>query len=94
MTLFYLACFDVVDDRTRNRVVKILKEYGERVQKSVFECAGLDEERFLKLKNRVEDCIDNAEDTVRYYAICQGCLKKVEYSGVGDPPQDRSYRVL
>ena len=94
MSVFCLACFDIVDDRSRNRVAKILKEYGERVQKSVFECADLSEERFLKLKNRLEDCIDSSEDTVRYYFLCQGCLKRVEYSGIGEPPQPQSFRVV
>lgn len=92
--MFCLVCFDIVDDPTRNRVGKILKEYGERVQKSVFECSDLSEERFLKLKQRLEDCIDSSEDTVRYYFICQGCLKKVEYSGIGLPPQTADYKVV
>ena len=92
--MFCLVCFDIVDDNTRNRVGKILKEYGQRVQKSVFECSDLNEEKFLKMKNRLEDCIDSSEDTVRYYFVCQGCLKKMEYSGIGEPPQDERYRVI
>lgn len=92
--MFCLVCFDIVDDRTRNRVGKILKEYGERVQKSVFECFDLNEERFVKLKHRLEDCIDNSEDTVRYYSLCRGCIKRVEYSGTGEAPQTESYRVV
>lgn len=39
--MFYLVCFDVVEDRARARVVKALKDYGVRGQKSVFECANL-----------------------------------------------------
>lgn len=92
--MFYLVCFDIVDDRTRSRAAKVLKEYGERVQKSVFECALLTEEKFLKLKNRLEDLIDNAEDTVRYYAVCKGCLEKMEFSGVGEAPDVEKYRVV
>ncbi|HDG96778.1 MAG TPA: CRISPR-associated endonuclease Cas2, partial [Desulfobacterales bacterium] len=53
--MFYLVCFDIVDDRTRQRVVKVLKGYGHRVQKSVFECSKLSEDRYLKLKNKLED---------------------------------------
>ncbi len=34
----YLVCFDIVSDKIRYRVVKCLKTYGQRVQKSVFEC--------------------------------------------------------
>jgi CRISPR-associated protein Cas2 len=32
-----VVCYDVVDDRRRNRIFKLLKDYGRRVQYSVFE---------------------------------------------------------
>lgn len=34
----YVAVYDISDDRERRRVEKVLKGYGFRVQKSVFEC--------------------------------------------------------
>lgn len=34
----YAVCYDITVDRERSRVDKILKGYGFRVQKSVFEC--------------------------------------------------------
>ncbi len=92
--MFCLICFDIVDDRTRARVVKALKAHGRRVQKSVFECAKLGEEKFLKLKNRLEDLIDSSEDTVRYYFLCKGCVEKVEFSGIGEPPDGGAYRIV
>ena len=92
--MFCLVCFDIVDDRTRTRVAKTLKEYGVRVQKSVFECGQLGEQKFLKLKSRLEDLIDNSEDTVRYYFVCKGCLEKMEFSGIGEPPDLKAFRVV
>ncbi len=92
--MFCLICFDIVDDRTRNRVAKALKEYGVRVQKSVFECSHLGEQKFLKLKSRIEDMIDSSEDTVRYYFVCKGCLEKMEFSGIGEPPDPKAFRVV
>lgn len=92
--MFCLVCFDIVDDRTRTKAAKILKEYGVRVQKSVFECGRLGEEKFLKLKARLEELIDSTEDTVRYYFICKGCLQKMEYSGIGEAPDIETYRVV
>ncbi|MFZ7113209.1 MAG: CRISPR-associated endonuclease Cas2 [Desulfatiglandales bacterium] len=92
--MFCLVCFDIVDDRKRTRTVKILKEYGVRVQKSVFECSGLTEERFLKMKDRLDGTIDSTEDTVRYYTLCRGCLNKVEFSGIGPKPQAEKYKVV
>lgn len=92
--MFCLVCFDIVEDRARNRVAKILKEYGQRVQKSVFECSELNEEKFLRLKKRLEDCIDSAEDTVRYYFICRDCLQKVELTGIGEIPFTKKFLVV
>lgn len=92
--MFCLVCFDIVDDRTRTRATKALKEYGVRVQKSVFECPHLGEDKFLKLKTRLEDLIDSTEDTVRYYFLCKGCLAKMEYSGIGEPPDEKAFRVV
>ena len=83
-----------MEDRARQRVVKALKSYGERVQKSVFECPHLTEEKFLKMKNRLEDLIDSGEDTVRYYPLCRGCIKNVEFSGIGSPPAQEKFLVV
>ncbi len=92
--MFFLVCFDIVDDRKRYRVVKILKEHGFRVQKSVFECSRISEEQFLKMKHRIEERIDHGDDTVRYYFICRHCLSKMEYSGTGEFPVILNYKVV
>jgi CRISPR-associated protein Cas2 len=92
--LFYLVCFDIVDDRIRYRVVKILKEYGHRVQKSVFECSRLSEAQFLQMMHRIEDRIDHSVDSVRYYALCKDCVRRVEFSGLGETPQAVAFRVV
>jgi CRISPR-associated protein Cas2 len=91
--MFCLVCFDIVDDRIRYLAVKIIKAYGIRVQKSVFECAPITDEQFLKMKQKLEDCIDNTQDSVRFYFLCKQCLSKMEYSGIGEAPRVMSYRV-
>jgi len=91
--MFCLVCFDIVDDRIRYRAVKIIKAYGVRVQKSVFECTSITEEQFFKMKQKLEDCIDNTQDSVRFYYICRQCLTKVEWSGIGEVPEIIPYRI-
>ncbi len=92
--MFYLVCFDIVDDRVRYKAVKLLKGYGVRVQKSVFECADMTEHKFLKLKSGLEDIIDHTEDTVRYYFLCKSCVNSIEYSGIGSAPVTDNFYVL
>ena len=82
--MFIVVSYDIVDDRRRRRVVKILKGYGERVQKSVFECL-IGEPQFLKLKERVRGIIDSDEDNVRYYDLCRRCQGVIEF--IGSPPK-------
>lgn len=77
-----VASYDIHDPRRLQRVAKVMKDFGERVLKSVFEC-NLTDDQFLKLKSRVEAIIEHAEDSVRYYFICDKCVANVEYSGSG-----------
>ena len=92
--MYILVCFDISEDRIRYRVVKVLKGFGKRVQKSVFECGNLSEEGFLKMKNRIEDLIDHAEDSVRYYPFCRACIRRIEASGSGELPDAEAFRVV
>ncbi len=80
--MFVTISYDIVDNRRRAKVAKVLLDYGHRVQKSVFEC-DLDDGRFLKLKGKLESLIDWEEDSVRYYFLCARCRGNVEVSGWG-----------
>ncbi|WP_291321996.1 CRISPR-associated endonuclease Cas2 [Desulfonatronospira sp.] len=91
--MFYLVCYDIVDDKTRYKVAKVLKSYGYRVQKSAFECPDLTEKSFLKMKDRLERLIDFSEDNIRYYRQCRACIKDFEHSGLGEEPEIKSYHV-
>ena len=35
--MHYTVAYDITDDKRRNKVAKILKDFGKRVQYSVFE---------------------------------------------------------
>ncbi|MGB5987377.1 MAG: CRISPR-associated endonuclease Cas2 [Desulfobacterales bacterium] len=92
--MFYLVCYDISENKIRRHIVKVLKGYGVRTQKSVFECAHLTERQFLEMKQAVEEHIDELTDSVRYYAICRGCLRNVEYSGLGIEPQEEKVKIV
>lgn len=81
--MFTVVSYDIVDDKRRNRLSKLLENYGSRVQYSVFECI-LDGAKLKEMKEEVLKIIDKNEDSVRFYAICEGCLKKLDIMGTGE----------
>jgi CRISPR-associated protein Cas2 len=88
-----MVSYDIVDDKIRNKVMKFLKDYGTRVQYSVFEC-DINEEQFNKMKKGVEELIDKKRDRVRYYPICKACLKRVVISGWGEIKEDEGFEII
>ncbi|MBD3398078.1 CRISPR-associated endonuclease Cas2 [Candidatus Micrarchaeota archaeon] len=89
----YVVSYDVVDDRMRARVAKCLEDYGDRVQKSVFEVdIGVD--RLARMCKRLEKLIDHEEDSVRIYPVCNTCLEKVNILGVGEVLRDRRVTII
>ena len=71
-----------------------MKNCGERVLKSVFEC-NLDGKKFQEMKLRIDEIIEPIEDSVRYYILCEKCIREVEHSGKGEPfHEDEEYVVI
>lgn len=92
--LHIIASYDISDPKRLAKVARAMKNYGERVLKSVFEC-NLNEERFGEMKAKVDETIEAIEDSVRYYILCEKCLKEVEHSGKGEGFQeDEEYLVV
>ena len=74
---FLLVVYDISSNRRRTKLHNTLKNYGTPVQYSVFECL-LDHEHLLKMKQAVKKVIKPRLDRVRYYPLCQRCLRGVE----------------
>lgn len=69
MTCLYVIAYDIVDDRRRARVARVLQGYGVRAQESVFEC-WLEEHRLRALVPRLRRELDAVEDKLRIYPLC------------------------
>ena len=89
----YIVCFDIVSDRIRYRVVKCLKTYGQRVQKSVFECM-LNEKQYLEMKSALDKLIKPDEDSIRYYLLCKNCARNIAISGLGTYTEDEEVIII
>lgn len=80
---YYLICYDIEDDRRRNRMAACLKRWGRRVQYSVFEVACKGARDYKALCGELE-CIRKEGDSVRIYAFNRNTRRN---SGeLGGPP--------
>lgn len=91
--MFVMISYDIVEDKKRLKLMKFLKNYGDRVQKSVFEC-NLSDRTFERVKTGVEEIIDKRKDRVRYYKLCKGCVERVEISGWGEVSEDEEFILI
>ena len=67
--------------RKRLRLVaKQCKNYGQRVQNSVFECV-MDAAKCRQVKAILEEIIDKEKDSLRFYYLGENYKRKVEHIG-------------
>lgn len=91
--MFYIVSYDIADDKRRSKVAKTLKDFGERVQKSVFECL-LDKENLQKMINKLEKCIKEDEDSIRIYQLCNECRQEIKIIGKGTVTEDEDVYIV
>ncbi len=83
--MFVLVSYDVSTTdpkgpRRLNRVAKACKDYGQRVQYSVFECI-VDPAQWAVLKDRLIKEIDDEKDSLRFYYLGSNWRRRVEHIG-------------
>jgi CRISPR-associated protein Cas2 len=91
--MLYLVSYDISDDRRRTKLAKRLKDFGDRVHYSVFECL-LDPANFNKMVTSIIGIVDEEHDSVRIYALCGNCEKAVEIIGTGELTEDKDIYVV
>jgi len=70
----YLVCYDIANDRERNRVAKTLLRHGRRVQYSVFELHRMSPARRKALAARLAELVSNPAD-VRFYRLTMDAVR-------------------
>jgi len=93
MALLIVVSYDVTDDRRRNHLASALKDFGARVQYSVFECH-LELAQIDRLRDRLLSLIHPEEDSVRLYHFCRDCGAKTEIHGTGVRTDDPELYVF
>lgn len=70
------------DGQSRLRkVAKTCQNYGQRVQKSVFECI-VDPAQWIHLKTELARIINKETDSLRFYLLGSNWRRRIEYVGV------------
>lgn len=83
--MFVLVSYDVATTtragrRRLRRVARACLDYGQRVQNSVFECQ-VDPEKWARLRLRLLEEYDPAEDSLRFYFLGSNWKNRVEHHG-------------
>lgn len=75
---FCVIAYDIADNKTRNKITKILKQYGTPINLSVFECMTT-EYQYNNLVKELNNIINVKTDRIVYYRICLNCYSKITY---------------
>jgi CRISPR-associated protein Cas2 len=83
--MMVLVTYDVKTESTTGkrrlrRVAKICKNYGQRVQYSVFECL-VDPAQWTALRERLIEASDPGQDSLRFYFLGANWKNRVEHVG-------------
>lgn len=82
--MMVLVSYDVAKNdngaRRLRRVARTCKDYGQRVQYSVFECL-VDPAQWSKLKSKLLKEIDPKLDSLRFYFLGANWRNRVEHVG-------------
>ncbi len=71
---------DAAGARRLRRVAKTCRDFGQRVQYSVFEIE-VDPAQWTALKARLEQIVDLDQDSLRYYYLGSNWQRRVEHVG-------------
>jgi CRISPR-associated protein Cas2 len=84
--MWIIVAYDVRTDEAKGRkrlrrVAQVCKDFGQRVQKSVFECQ-VDEMKYEELRRRLLREINDEEDNLRLYRLTEPREEHVETYGL------------
>ena len=83
--MYLLVVYDIVSDKRRYQVDKILSSYGNRVNYSVFEME-LGNSAKSTMLSQLKSVIDESEDSLRLYPIDRVSATKAQEIGNGTEP--------
>ena len=91
--MLYVVSYDIPDTPRRTRIAKVLDDFGDRVQYSVFECL-LDQKLLERMIERLQKVLKEEEDSLRVYTLCANCEKVVKVIGLGEVTKKEKFFIL
>lgn len=91
--MFTIISYDIVVDKRRTKVMKLLQGYGTRVQYSVFECY-LNVQQLDRIGRELRNLIDLDTDSVRCYVLDEAARKRIRIVGIGQVSIDPPYYIV
>ncbi|GJL72550.1 MAG: hypothetical protein NMNS01_17490 [Nitrosomonas sp.] len=88
----WMIAYDVSDHRQRRLIHTILKDHGQRVQFSVFECV-LSKQQLQNLRGQLREAMADV-DSIRWYPLCRWCESRIDWIGQGQAPQFDKFYLL
>lgn len=86
MRIFLLVIYDIKSHSRRRRIANEIKNFGTRVQQSVYECY-LSEPQVAELRKRLGQLIHRDEDDLRYFQLCAKDRHGIQEYGVNKNAQ-------
>ncbi|MEW6509189.1 MAG: CRISPR-associated endonuclease Cas2 [Bacteroidota bacterium] len=91
--MIYLITYDIDDDKQRDKISKVLENYGVRVQESVFEC-NLSSANYKEVVDRISKIISESAN-IRFYPICKECYSKAAgFGNLVQLPGLKGYEII
>ena len=89
----YWVCYDISDDRRRQRLPELLLDFGTRVQESVFQCL-IGSDLAEEMMTRVRRTIEEHTDKVHVVALCEQCGERITTLGSATQANDPEYLIV
>lgn len=89
----YVVAYDVGSDAARAKVAARLSAWGDRIQKSVFEC-DLDGEALAELLPTLEELLNLDRDVLQVFRQCRDCAEARADLGQAHEIADTPYWIV
>ena len=76
----FLVCYDIADDKRLRKVFKTMRDFGDHLQYSVFECQFTATD-MARCRAALADLIHHTEDQVLFIPLCARCVEQIEALG-------------